>query len=346
MKILQVIDILNVGGAEKVFVDICNVLKENNEDVSALFLLNGGDLKKYIKITVLVHELNRKNKWSIKTMYQCSIILKQYDIIHCHVTHVYRYIKLVSLLFPLKKSKIIFHNHNGSINIDKKVPLFFNSILKPDYYIGVSKILIHWAINYLKIQTKNSFLLENIIIKEESHEDYSCVKRYDLILVSNIKKNKNQHFAIQLAKLLNSSLHLVGKVQDEDYNKVLLNHAANSTQLITFNHSLDNVQSVLGSAKLGLHTSIYETGPLVIIEYLAQGLPFLAYDSGEVAVILKPYFPEFFIDNFEISQWVERIEMLMNKKPNLVKMQEVFEKHFGKEQYFNKLISIYQCIKN
>jgi hypothetical protein len=65
-----------------------------------------------------------------------------------------------------------------------------------------------------------------------------------------------------------------------------------------------------------------------------------------VAQILKPYFPEYFIDNFDLEQWAARIEMLLAQTPDYNKMNTVFEKHFGKQQYFEKLKSIYQCVKS
>ena len=346
MKILQVIDTLNVGGAEKVFVDICNILNENQVDVSALFILKGGVLQDKIKSGILIYELNRKSRWNIRAMYQCSLIIAKFDIVHCHSSHVYRYIKLVSRLFFLKKIKIIFQDHNGIINVNKKIPLFFNSILKPEYYIGVSDVLVQWSINQLKIDKEQCFLLENIIVRDTTQDLSVKTKKYDLILVSNIKTNKNQLFGIQLANRLNKSMLLVGKIQDDKYNDLLHNSINIGDKTIQFDYEINEVQRILKDAKIGLHTSLYETGPLVLIEYLAQGLPFLSYDTGEVANILKPYFPEFFIDNFEIEQWEERINLLLSRKPEIDKMNEVFEKHFGKQQYFNKLKHIYQCIKN
>ena len=101
MKILQVIDVLNVGGAERVFVDMCNILKENNQNVTALILLNKrGDLTVNLNIPII--ELNRRNKWDVFTMYKCSLILKEYDIIHCHLRQVYKYLSLVKLIFNVK----------------------------------------------------------------------------------------------------------------------------------------------------------------------------------------------------------------------------------------------------
>ncbi|TGD57168.1 glycosyltransferase family 4 protein [Flavobacterium humi] len=343
MKILQVIDTLDVGGAEKVFVDMCNILHENHQDVTALFLLEGGILKKNMHAGIPFYELHRNGKWSLKSMYKCSTILKQFDIVHCHSTHVYRYVRLISRLFSLKNTRIIFQNHHGIIAINNKVPLFFTSILKPDYYIGVSDLLIQWGIHEMKIRKDRTFLLENIIIKQEIIKKTGILKPYDLLLVSNIKENKNQLLAVQVAEKLDLSLLLVGKVQDEKYNAVL--HEA-STAKVAFATDCDNVQPVLGEAKLGLHTSLYETGPLVLIEYLAQGMPFLSYETGEVAKMLKPYFPEYFIDNFDCGQWAERVTKLLSQDADTEKMQQVFEKYFGAAQYFNKLIAIYQCIKN
>lgn len=345
MKILQVIDTLNVGGAEKVFVDICNILSENHVDVSALFIMNEGILGKNLIFSIPKFNLNRKQKWSISKMNECAAILKKYDIIHCHCRHVYRYIKMVSILFD-NRLIIIFQDHNGIINVNKKTPLFFNSILKPEYYIGVSDVLVQWGLSKLKINKSSCFLLENIIVRDIIYDLSIKTKKYDIILVSNIKKNKNQLFGIQLAKRLNKSMLLIGKIQDDKYNALLHDSIKKEDKIIQFDYSINDVQRVLNEAEIGLHTSLNEAGPLVLIEYLAQGLPFLSYETGEVAKILKPHFPEFFIDNFEIEQWEERINLLLSRKPKIEKMNEVFEIHFGKQQYFNKLKQIYQCIKN
>jgi glycosyltransferase involved in cell wall biosynthesis len=342
MKILQVIDTLNVGGAEKVFVDICNILYENDIKITSFFLLDAGILNEELNENIPVIELNRTNKWSLAKMQRCSKILKQYDIVHCHFRHVYKYIALVSKIFNVK-SKIILHDHYGSIDIDKEIPFLLNSFLKPNYYIGVSRSLQQWAENSLKIKSGNVFVLENIISKSNLKQDYSNAS--DLILVSNIKPVKNNKFGLELIEKLNASLLLVGQNQNNTYYAEILKKKNSNDSNCNIDSSIKNVQPILHCFKLGLHTSMSESGPLVLIEYLAQGLPFLAYETGEVSKILKTYFPDYFIDNFEVNQWTDRITMLLSKKNDTVKMQEVFEKHFGKEQYFKKLISIYQCVK-
>lgn len=339
IKVLQVIDTLNPGGAERVFVDMCNILQNNSVNVSALFLLEGGILKQELHSEIATVELKRESKWSLSSMQKCSKIISQFSIIHCHFRHVYRYIRLVSKLFSVK-SKIILQDHFGAIDIDKSIPFLFQTIFKPKYYIGVSDSLTNWAKNDLKITAKSVFVLQNIIIKKEYTTDIEI--KADLILVSNIKPIKNNIFAVRLAKAINESLLLIGKNQDDSYFNELKEECYNSN--VSILTDINDPQQYMKNVKLGLHTSISESGPLVLIEYLAQGLPFLAYDTGEVAKILKHHFPEYFIDNFDVKQWTERIKFIKDAKVDSQKMNFVFNQNFGVESYFNKLQNIYLCI--
>lgn len=337
-KILQIIDTLNVGGAEKVFVNMCNILHENNHNVAAFFILNAGILDENIYPEIKRYELKREKKWGFSSMYNANNIFKNYDILHCHSRHVYRYIVLISKVFQNKK-KIIFQDH---FSYTEKIPLFFNNLIKPKYYIGVSKELCFWANNSLKIKSSNVFLLSNIIIKT-NHQQLG--KQHDLVLVSNIRDHKNQLFAVNLIKKITRRLTLVGRNQNTDYYKKIIENK-DGASFIEIIEDCNDVQKIVNECKFGLHTSVSETGPLVLIEYLAQGIPFLAYETGEVAQQIKSYFPEFFIDNFDENQWIERIVKIESKQYDRHYFNEVFEKLYGKEAYYNKLNKIYEWVIN
>src|SRR5690554_1444710 len=338
MKILQIIDKLNIGGAERVFVDMCNILQENNQEVSAMLLLEDrGELAFQLKVPII--SFSRKSKWNLSSMYACSKILKQYDIIHCHSKHIYRYIKLVCLLMRTDK-ELILQDHS-SFKIKGKQLLLFKYLFRPDYYIGVSEAINQHAINNVRIPQKNVFLLENIILKSDS-----IVKSFftDFILVSNIKTTKNNLFALEvLSAFPDKSIRIIGRIQEQMYYDEMQTYSQLNNLTVDFVTTLNEVQPVLKNSRIGLHTSKSETGPLVLIEYLAQGLPFLAYETGEVAKMLKPHFPEYFIDNFNIDEWKTRLELIMNSVPDTQKMEEVFEQYFGEKQYYKKLVNIYKC---
>ena len=209
MRICQVIDSLNVGGAERVCIDMCNILDEKGSDFHLLILVSESHLFQELNQSISYTVLNRFNKFSIKKIKQTRDLISKFDIIHCHFRHVYRYIKLVSRIYLLNDIKIILHDHYGSIDVDNKVPKFFNSFLRPKYYIGVSNSLTNWAnknINYV-----HTYLLRNIIV--ETNKKINLTKKYDLVLVSNIKPLKNQIFAAHFAEKYNLSILFIKLIE-------------------------------------------------------------------------------------------------------------------------------------
>ena len=66
MKILQVIDKLDVGGAERVAVNLCSLLFENKIEVSFLNLLQPAKLdEELIQKGIKLQYLNRRNKYNL-----------------------------------------------------------------------------------------------------------------------------------------------------------------------------------------------------------------------------------------------------------------------------------------
>ena len=62
MKILQVIDRLNVGGAERVCIDISNLLIEKNINVAVLTITEKGELLSFLDSKIKTHSfLTLKN---------------------------------------------------------------------------------------------------------------------------------------------------------------------------------------------------------------------------------------------------------------------------------------------
>ncbi|QTE23056.1 glycosyltransferase [Polaribacter cellanae] len=341
MKILQIIDRLEVGGAERVFIDLTNLLyKSKKVEVSILTFDNRGGLYKYLNPQINKIDFKRKNKFNLFTAYKLSKILRNYDILHVHMIHVFKYVKFICLIFNIK-TKLVLQDHYGKNSTDKKIPKYLNTFLKPKYYIGVSEELIDWAKERLNVF--NSYKLTNIVIKEKHLEITNDKKGF--VIVGNIKPIKNQLFAIQLVILMNEELTIVGKIQDYDYyNKLLaLINKSNYKNKVHFIHDVNNVQPLLSQFKLGLMTSISESGPLVLIEYLAQNLPFLSYETGEVSQNLKKEIPSFFIKNFILNEWQEKINLINNKTEAL---EELYTKHYSEKKYTNECLKIYQKIKN
>ncbi len=287
-SILHIIDTLNMGGAERVVTTLVNLFVTKNHKVGILIILAGENpLITEINNGVNIYLLNRYNKYNPFKCNELISITNNYDIIHVHMRHNLRYLKYASYFSFIKIKKIFFHDHYGNIKNDISIDFITKYIMRNSIYIGVSKELYEWSLKYCS--AKESYLLSNIILKEKIAVKTKHInKDKRLLLVSNIHPRKNIEFAIEIMKELVATgeyyLDIIGRVADNEYFDQLTKLISSNSleDHVTFNSHCNNIQPVLYCYDLALHPSKSETGPLVLIEYLAQSLPFLTFNTGEV----------------------------------------------------------------
>lgn len=340
MKVLQVIDILDVGGAERIFVNMCNLQYINGVDTSILVFGRKGKLETKLLKEIPKVDFKRKRKYNIAEWYTLSKILKRYDIIHVHMRHNFVYIKLITTIFRVH-TNVILHDHSSNFN---NVSWALKNLLKPKYFIGVSKQLVQWSKKTLGVKDNNAFFLYNTVVKEEVYE--STRDKTDIVVVGNIKPGKNQLFVINLIPQLNMNVTFIGKVHDLSYFKKLQTRIDTLSlgDKITFLTDIDNVQRELPKFKLALMPSTKESGPLVLIEYLAQDLPFVSYKVGEVSDLLENEIPEFFLSNFQEELWVEKIKKISNHEG--LELGAIYDRLFSPSKYIQLCTDIYQKVLN
>lgn len=337
MKILQVIDKLDVGGAEKVFINLTNLLYKEGINVSVLIFINNGKLQGDLLPQINIIQSKRDSKFSLKTFFFIANELKKYDIIHVHMRHVYKYIKVISLVFNLKIN-IILHDHSSNFTENN---FLLKTVLKPKFYIGVSNKLTNWAKKSLKVN--NSYLLQNVVPQIKNNK--KTVLKKGIVLVGNIKPDKNQLFAIRLLPYLDNKLTIIGKIQDNNYFETLQKEIIKLSLegKVTFIFNEYNVQSILNEYQCAINVSKRESGPLVLIEYLAQNLPFLSYFTGDISLKLKPQLPNFFINNFNYVEWLKKLKLIDANNQNLI---EIYNNNFSTTEYIKECLNIYQKIEN
>lgn len=341
-KVLQVIDRLEAGGAERVFLDLTKLLLDKKIHVDTLTISAKGVLFDTIDTRAKHYFLDRRNKFSVKKMLECANLCSKYEIIHVHMRHTFAYVRLAQLISS-RKFKILFHDHYGDINTDIRVPFTLRLLFAPTFYIGVSTSLHNWAIKQLHMVPEDTWVMRNTIIPYESKTE--AVKNNKWVIVSNIRPSKNIEFAIEFAHEHNESLDIFGQLSNDVYgNRIAELVSANETINLFSNEF--NIQGKLQNYTLALHVAHSESGPLVLMEYLIQGLPFLAHKTGEVADVLYHELPECFVDNLEKHEWNRKLEFLKSNMPNEEKLKNLFYKYFGPEKYINQCLAIYQQVVN
>ena len=352
LRVVQIIDRLHIGGAERVLVMLSNILHLHGHTVKVITTVNGGPLVNQLQQGIQHVNLQRKWKWNVLTMRTLVNEIKDYDVIHVHSSHNLRYVYLAMKLFRVNKP-IIFHEHSGNVHIDSFIKWHQRLVYPNVVFIGVSHKHIQWAIQKLKMPENKVFLLPNTVEKLNTEELQEKNERNQLLLVSNFRSSKNIEFAIEVFKELRSRREgyhftIIGQIADKEYYEKI-KHVINKNRLkehIDIVHNCSNIQPFLHQFDFALHTSISESGPLVLIEYMAQGLPFLAYNTGEVVEEIKSKIPLAVMNSFDKDEWLNRMQTLISLPFEDLnhKFSNLYDYYFSTEVYYKKLMDIYQTV--
>ncbi|WP_138434677.1 glycosyltransferase [Winogradskyella algicola] len=353
MRIVQVIDRLEVGGAERVLVDLTNLLHESEYNVSVICLLQEGQLDAQLASEIPITYIRRKHKFNPIYLFKLYKELVKYDIIHIHLRQVLRYVSLLFYFTRLNNNKvIIFHDHFGKIAQNKSISYSLKlAIKKCTAYIGVSRELVSWA-KETRLNA-NIYKLANVIRKKEtrvnslrSHND-----NIEVVAVGNFRPQKNYEYLLDVIKdsPSNYNFTIYGQSVDNAYFEKIKAQIEkfNIVDKVTIITDCKDIKTQLHKYDIGIHTAKSETGPLVAIEYLSENLPFIAYNTGEVADKIKFDFQEFIQNDFEVTNWLKQMDNLVKTKKEMeIKIELFYNQNFSEESYLKSCISIYQELLN
>lgn len=340
MKVLQVIDTLRVGGAEKMVVSIANLLASSGIQSDVLVIKREIQIMDQLSEKCKVFIANRKWKWNFLVMWRIKRIASEYDIVHVHLHYNYLYLRFIQLLFGFK-SKLILHDHD---NIFFCRGFLWRTLFRPSEYISVNKQIVLLARNYFGARTR-SHLVPNFIIVETSENSVSGGR--GLVMVGNILPVKNYEFVFDIIADINLPITIYGNVYDKEYYAYLqsLIRDKHLENLVSFVHDCQNIQPLLAQYDLAIHTAKMESGPLVVLEYMSDGLPFITYNTGEIVAILKADFPEFVLESFNLSTWVNQALLILarGRKFYTEKLIQNMKSKRLTENYLEQCLTIYRA---
>jgi glycosyltransferase involved in cell wall biosynthesis len=352
MKIVQVIDKLNVGGAERVLVDQANLLYENGSDVSVICLLDKGDLDEQLNAAIPVTYIRRQNKYHPKYLSSLYSELMKYDVIHVHLRQVIRYVSLLFYFKGLhKKRVVVFQDHYGKIATNKELSFSIKKAIKNcSAYVGVSEQLTDWA----KSNTLNKtiYKLTNIVRPSVVNSEAKLhTTQINIVSVGNFRPQKNYEFLCQLVSQSPKDFHftIYGKIVDADYFKTIkaLINQLQIEERVTIITDCNAVIEELPKYHLGLHCAASETGPLVAIEYLSVPIPFVTYNTGEVAKEVSKNFPEFIQNDFDIKNWNATIlQLIKNREAYITNLKPYYSENYSENAYVESCLSLYKKLVN
>lgn len=343
MRIIQIIDSLEVGGAERMAVNYANALSAKIAFSGLVATRKEGDLKTQLTPDVTYLFLNKKGRFDIGAVLRLRDFCKtnHVTIVHAHGTSFFIAF-LVRLACP--EIQVIWHDHYGlseflasrKATILKAASRFFSGI------IAVNKQLKDWAEKELLcrnvVYLPNFTSYGNDIIPETALFGQSGKR---ILCLANLRYQKNHAMLLSVAERLKSShpdwsFHLVGKDFNDSYSneigELILQKKLDETVFLY--GSRNDTVHIIDQCDIAIMTSRSEGLPVALLEYGLFKKPVVVTSVGEIPLIIEDGKNGFLVDSENTGQFYESLVSLIENKQLRAEFGEalyktVVEKHSG-----------------
>lgn len=299
MKILHIINSLQIGGAEKLLKDIIPLCIEKNAHIEVLVLKKEDnfltdELKKFCKI----HYLGTRQVYNPLYIFKIIPYLKNKDVVHVHLFPS-MYFAVFAKLFSRLKVKLIFTEHSTS---NRRLNRKFLKGVERWIYSKYNKVIcITEAVKFsliekLNLDIKCLQVIENgVNISKVEKAAPSYRKNFNLniddfviTMVAGFRIEKDQEtLLIALSKLpYDYKLLLVG----DGFKKAKCMKLAEDLNLISrvqFLGIRSDAINIMKMSDVNILSSHWEGFGLVAIEGMAAGKPFIGTDVPGLRDVIK-----------------------------------------------------------
>ncbi|CAM3615293.1 glycosyltransferase [Flavobacterium saliperosum S13] len=319
MRILQLIDSLEAGGAERMAVNYANALVSRTEISALVVSRKEGALRESLFEAVPYLFLNRTKVIDLKALWKLRKFVVQNNIewLHAHGTSFFMAV-LLKLVYP--KLKIVWHDHNGNRvkmkGHDNRMLIvcsyFFNRVLV------VNEELKVWATRHLKCN--QVLYLPNFTVVNNKERGQTLLKGISgkrIVCLANLRHPKNH---ITLLEAFHTSglaasgwtLHLIGKDSLDAYSEELKVYIKENSlpESVFVYGGRNDIFPILQQATIGVLVSTYEGFPVTLLEYGLSGLAVIASDVGYCSEIINGTENGLLFDPKETAQLREKLVVL------------------------------------
>ncbi len=312
MRIVQIIDSLEIGGAEKMAVNYANGLSKRAEFSGLVATRAEGNLKTQLSDSVSYLFLEKKKTIDIPAVLRLKKYCKQNKVDYLQ-PHSSSYFTALLLKFIYPRVSIIWHDHNGLsefISSEKSFSLkiasfFFKGIIVVNYKLKA------WAEK--ELNCKNVIYLPNFTSIDSSIKSETTLKGETgkrILCLANLRDQKNHFFLLEVAEKLKISapdwtFHLVGKDFEDDYANQIraLVKSKNLENNVFIYGSKNDIKNIINQSEIAILTSKSEGLPIALIEYGLSKRPVVTTKVGEIPMIIKDGINGFMVDANDVNSF-------------------------------------------
>lgn len=352
MRVLQVIDSLQLGGAERMAVNYANALVGKIDASYLCATREEGDLKDEISDEVGYLFLDRKSTLDFNALRRLLKFIKKnmITVIHAHSSSWF-ISACAKMLSP--GVKLVWHDHYGnSENLELRPSKFLRIFSHQfDMVFTVNDKLKKWGIN--KLSVKRIFVIQNFIKMLPYKEDYKRSEYFNIIHVANFRPQKNHIFLLNCFKKIvqeypSCRLHLYGKNFNDEYSSKVLStiEELELIDVVTVHQENPNISENIYKYDLGVLSSISEGLPLALLEYGMAGLPVVVTDVGQCRDVVGEFGA--LVPSNSINKFISEIIQVIENKSQAELKGSLLRQHvlanFSKESIITGVVEYYSQI--
>jgi glycosyltransferase involved in cell wall biosynthesis len=357
MKILHVIDVMSVGGAQFLVKGILETYSENDD---YLFVLRkSSDLINVNHTNIFFSE--SKKKYSFLPIFEMLRIIKKFDIdiLHCYLlkSQIFGW---VIKAFYRKNIKLVFHEQ-GEIMMNNSLifKLFMKiSSKKVNHYFAASistknELIRKADINKDKISVLYNYIIlsrfnpENKLKFEQSYRKDFDITESQIVVgyAGRLSKEKGCEILIRAIPFINHNIKvLIAGSGIEKTKLIKLAENLGVTKKIVFLDFVEDMIKFYSSTNIHIIPSHFESFGLIAIEAQAIGIPVIASNIPGLNEVVINNENGLLFENGNSKELASKIsEIIENEdlKSKIIKGGFENAKKFGIEPYYKNMASVY-----
>lgn len=295
LRVMQLIDSLDAGGAERVSVNLANALEQAGVKSYLCATRRGGALEQFVDSGVDLIILKKTKSFDLSALYKLYKFVKeeQISIIHAHSSSFF----LAVQCKLLTGVKVFWHDHYGkaeALSERSYLSIRIASYLF-DKVIVVNEKLAIWSKERLHVRSENIVFLQNFAQLLPQYTDMQLPGSHDkrIVCLANYRPQKDHINLLKAFKFLHEKypewhLLLVGLDQHDNYSQQIKNYI-NTEYLEEHVHLLgsrSDTADILFKSTIGVLSSESEGLPVALLEYGLAKLPVVCTDVGQCSDVL------------------------------------------------------------
>lgn len=354
MRVLQLIDSLHTGGAERVAVNLANGLSTKTDKSFLCATRQEGNLKESISSQVGYLFLNKTKTIDFRAIQKLKTFIKEeeIEIIHAHSSSFFL-ATIIKIIYP--KLVLVWHDHYGKSEYLDKRPTF---VLK-----WCSKLFNHVFVVNSKLESwskemldcKSVSYLPNFAVanNKASLTKLKGEAGKRIICLANFRAQKDH---INLLKAFNRvwktntgwTLHLVGHDFKDEYALDIKNFIKdNALEKHVFIYgSCTDISHILNQSDIGVLSSKSEGLPLSLLEYGLAGLATITTNVGDCYKVVSKEAEGLLIPSNNTDALVNALLKYINNKDLRLEsgrcLQAKVNTSFSESSILNSILETYK----